>query len=90
MLQGLLQDLGAELRDELIEFDSEAKATSGKAVEVRVVFTLHASVCVCVPLCVRLCDTAGSPADDPSPWLRVPLTLTSTGIMKRLMPKYLG
>ncbi|XP_028266726.1 uncharacterized protein LOC114439135 isoform X2 [Parambassis ranga] len=33
MLQGLLQDLGAELRDELIEFDSQAKGTSGKAAE---------------------------------------------------------
>lgn len=45
VLRGLLQDLGAELRDEQIRFDSEVKATHGKAAEVRVVFTLQA----CVP-----------------------------------------
>ncbi|XP_045913140.1 uncharacterized protein LOC123975585 [Micropterus dolomieu] len=33
VLRGLLQDLGAELQDERIEFDSEAKATQGKAAE---------------------------------------------------------
>lgn len=44
MLQGLLQDLGAELRDEQIEFNSEAKTTQGKAAEVTVMFTLQACV----------------------------------------------
>ncbi|XP_040908484.1 uncharacterized protein si:ch211-197l9.2 [Toxotes jaculatrix] len=33
VLRGLLQDLGAELRNDRIEFDSEAKATQGKATE---------------------------------------------------------
>ncbi|XP_071333219.1 uncharacterized protein [Trachinotus anak] len=36
VLRGLLQDLGAELRDERIEFNSEAKATRGKAAECAV------------------------------------------------------
>lgn len=40
VLQGLLQDLGAELRDERIEVDSEATAMQGRAAEVRTVFTL--------------------------------------------------
>lgn len=42
VLRRLLQDLGAELQDERIEFDSAAKATQGKAAEVRIKFTLQA------------------------------------------------
>lgn len=87
-LRGLLQDLGAELRDERIEPDSEAKAKQGRAAEVRMANTHQA--CVSLLLCVRLCDTAGSPADDPSPWPHVLPILSSTGIMKRLVPEYLG
>lgn len=43
-LWGLLQDLGAELRDEQIEFNSEAKGAQGKDAEVRIVLTLQACV----------------------------------------------
>lgn len=71
VLRGLLQDLGAELQDEKIEYDSGAKATQGKAAKVRMVFTPQAHLL----LCVRLCDTAGSPADDLSLWLHVLLTV---------------
>ncbi|XP_035864377.1 uncharacterized protein LOC116043620 [Sander lucioperca] len=44
MLQGLLQDLGAELRDEQIEFNSEAKTTQGKAAECAVSGLFHNEV----------------------------------------------
>lgn len=83
VLRGLLQNLGAELRDERIAFDSEAKAKQGKVAEVRMVLSFQA----CVP---PLCDTAGRPSDDLSPCPHVLWTLSSTGIMKRLMPAYLG
>lgn len=39
---------------------------------------------------MRLRDTAGNPADDLSPWPCVRLTVGSAGIMKTLMPEYLG
>ena len=87
MLRGLLQELSAELQDERIELDSGAKAGRGQAAEVRMVFTLQART---PPLRVGLCDTAGSPADDPSPWPRLLLALGPTGIMRRLVPEYLG
>lgn len=48
VLKGLLQDLSAELQDEQIECDREAKATPGKPAEVRMVFTPRA----CAPCCV--------------------------------------
>lgn len=51
VLRGLLQDLGAELWDERIEFDSEAKTPQGKAAEVRMVFTPQACA-LCPPRCV--------------------------------------
>lgn len=41
-LQGLLQDLSAELQDEPTEFKSASKAPQSKAAEVRVMFTLRA------------------------------------------------
>lgn len=41
-LQGLLQDLSAELQDERTEFESAPKAAQSKAAEVRAVFTLQA------------------------------------------------
>ncbi|XP_034731436.1 uncharacterized protein LOC117947007 [Etheostoma cragini] len=41
ILGGLLQDLGAELRDEQIEFNSEAKTTQGKAAECAVSGLFH-------------------------------------------------
>ncbi|KAL7399657.1 hypothetical protein ABVT39_028048 [Epinephelus coioides] len=41
VLRALLQDLGAELQDEWIEFDSEAKATRGKAAECAASRLLH-------------------------------------------------
>ncbi|XP_023271312.1 uncharacterized protein LOC111661859 [Seriola lalandi dorsalis] len=41
VLRGLLQDLGAELRDERIEFPSEAKAMQGKAAEFAVSDIFH-------------------------------------------------
>ena len=47
VLQGLLQDLGAELRDERIELDSEANAALGRAAEVRTALTLRACVSSC-------------------------------------------
>lgn len=74
VLRGLLEDLGAELQGEQIEFDRDAEVTHGKAAEVRMVFTLQ--VCVLLPpLCVRLFDTAGGPADDLFPWPHVLLEL---------------
>lgn len=42
VLQGLLQDLSAELQDERTEFESASKATQGKAAEVRTVFIFQA------------------------------------------------
>ena len=39
MLQGLLQDLAAELQDELIDLDGEAKATHSRAAEVNTLLT---------------------------------------------------
>lgn len=41
-LQGLLQDLSAELQDERTEFESAPKALQSKAAEVRAWFTLQA------------------------------------------------
>ena len=49
VLQGLLQSLCAELRDEWITFDNNAKIMQDKAAEVRMVFTLQA----CVPPAVQ-------------------------------------
>lgn len=41
-LQGLLQDLSAELQDERTEFESAPKVPRSKAAEVRAWFTLQA------------------------------------------------
>lgn len=51
VLQGLLQDLSAELQHERTEFKCVSKAAQSKAAEVRMVFTLQASAHP--PLCVR-------------------------------------
>lgn len=72
VLRGLLQDLGAELRDERIEFDREAKNTQSKAAEVEMMFTLQACF---PPLCARLRAATASPADDLFAWPHVLLTV---------------
>ncbi|XP_008276087.1 uncharacterized protein LOC103354480 [Stegastes partitus] len=56
VLQDLLQDLGAELRDKRIEFDSEAEAAPGKAAERSVSDVFHDG-----PHCEadRICSSKG-------------------------------